>query len=53
MSTIAVSSRSRSFRVPLAFAAAVALAAGLYLALGPLWNWAVYDTLAERLESVA
>ena len=23
--------------------AAVALAAGLYLALGPFWNWAVYD----------
>ena len=43
MSTIAVSGRSRSFRVPLAFAGAVALAAGLYLALGPFWNWAVYD----------
>ena len=43
MSTIAVSRRSRSFRVPLAFAGAVALAAGLYLALGPFWNWAVYD----------
>jgi uncharacterized membrane protein YraQ (UPF0718 family) len=43
VSTIAVSGRSRSFRVPLAFAGAVALAAGLYLALGPFWNWAVYD----------
>ena len=43
MSTIAVSGRSRSFRVPLAFAGAVALTAGLYLALGPFWNWAVYD----------
>ncbi len=43
MSTIAVSRRSHSYRVPLAFAGAVVLAAGLYLALGPFWNWAVYD----------
>lgn len=43
MSTIAITGRARSFRVPLALAATVAIAAGLYLALGPFWNWAVYD----------
>ncbi len=43
MSAIAVGGRSRSFRVPLAIAGATALAVGLYLALGPFWNWAVYD----------
>ncbi len=32
----------RAVRVPLAFLAAVGVAVGLYLALGPFWNWAVY-----------
>jgi hypothetical protein len=43
MSTIAATGRARSLRIPLAFAGAVALGAGLYLALGPFWDWAVYD----------
>jgi uncharacterized protein len=43
MSTFAAPARARTVRVPLAAAGAVAVAAGLYLGLGPFWNWVVYD----------
>jgi uncharacterized membrane protein YraQ (UPF0718 family) len=43
MSTLAAPVRSRSLRVPLAFLGAAAVAVGIYLGLGPFWNWAVYD----------
>ncbi len=43
MSTLAAPARARTLRVPLVFAAAAGVAAGLYLALGPFWNWALYD----------
>lgn len=45
MSTIAAPARGRTFHVPLAFLAAIGVATGLYFALGPFWNWALY-TLA-------
>lgn len=43
MSTIQATVRARSLRLPFAFAAAAGVAVGLYVALGPFWNWAVYD----------
>ncbi len=43
MSTLAAPARGRTMRVPLAAVGAVAVAAGLYLGLGPFWNWVVYD----------
>ncbi len=43
MSTLAAPARAWTMRVPLAAAGAVAVAAGLYLGLGPFWNWVVYD----------
>jgi uncharacterized membrane protein YraQ (UPF0718 family) len=45
VSTVAAPARGRSPRVPLAIAGGVGVAAGLYLGLGPFWNWAIY-TLA-------
>jgi len=45
VSTLEAPTPLRSLRVPLSFVAAAGVAAGLYIALGPFWNWAVY-TLA-------
>jgi uncharacterized membrane protein YraQ (UPF0718 family) len=43
MSTIEVTARARTVRVPFAFTVATGLTVGLYFALGPFWNWALYD----------
>jgi uncharacterized membrane protein YraQ (UPF0718 family) len=43
MSTFEATVRVRALRLPLAIAAAVAGAVGIYFALGPFWNWALYD----------
>ena len=45
MSTIALPAHRRSLRVPLALIAAVGVAVGLYVGLGPFWDWSIY-TLA-------
>ena len=43
MSTLEAPAPIRVVRVPLTFLAAIGVAAGLYLGLGPFWNWAVYN----------
>jgi hypothetical protein len=45
MSTIAAPVHRRSMLVPFALVAAAGAAVGLYVGLGPFWNWAIY-TLA-------
>jgi uncharacterized membrane protein YraQ (UPF0718 family) len=43
VSTLAAPAHTRTLRAPLAVIAALGVAAGLYLGLGPFWNWALYD----------
>jgi hypothetical protein len=42
MSTIAAPVHRRSMRVPFALVAAAGAVVGLYVGLGPFWNWAIY-----------
>jgi uncharacterized membrane protein YraQ (UPF0718 family) len=43
LSTLEVPARTRIVRWPLTFVLAAAVVVGLYLALGPFWNWAIYE----------